>query len=41
VPGARVELLPGVGHMPMFEDPETTSRLLLGFATTQPRDLDA
>ncbi len=34
VPNARVELLPGVGHIPMFEDPETTSKLLLGFTAT-------
>jgi pimeloyl-ACP methyl ester carboxylesterase len=32
VPGARVEFLPGVGHMPMLEAPEATSKLLLGFA---------
>ncbi|SCF04190.1 Pimeloyl-ACP methyl ester carboxylesterase [Micromonospora viridifaciens] len=34
VPGARVELLPGVGHIPMLEAPETTSKLLLGFTAT-------
>ncbi|MET8054417.1 alpha/beta hydrolase [Streptosporangium sp. NPDC005286] len=34
VPNARVELLPGVGHIPMFEAPETTSELLLGFTAT-------
>ncbi|MCO1659334.1 alpha/beta fold hydrolase [Pseudonocardia humida] len=31
VPGARVELLPGVGHVPMFEAPEAVCELLLGF----------
>jgi pimeloyl-ACP methyl ester carboxylesterase len=31
VPNARVELLPGVGHIPILEYPETTSKLLLGF----------
>ncbi|MEU7784814.1 alpha/beta hydrolase [Amycolatopsis sp. NPDC049159] len=33
VPGARVELLPGVGHIPLFEAPKPTSELLLHFAT--------
>ncbi|MGA5699204.1 alpha/beta fold hydrolase [Peterkaempfera bronchialis] len=34
VPNARVELLPGVGHLPMLEEPETAGRLLLGFTAT-------
>jgi pimeloyl-ACP methyl ester carboxylesterase len=33
VPNARVELLSGVGHVPMFEASETTSELLLDFTT--------
>ena len=32
VPGARIEMLPGVGHVPMLEAPEMTSELLLGFS---------
>jgi pimeloyl-ACP methyl ester carboxylesterase len=34
VAGARVELLPGVGHSPMLEDPPRTAALLLTFAST-------
>ena len=32
VPNARVEMLPGVGHLPILEAPGATSELLLGFA---------
>ncbi|UJW29816.1 alpha/beta hydrolase [Saccharothrix sp. AJ9571] len=35
VPHARIELLSGVGHLPMFEAPETTSELLLGWTSRQ------
>jgi len=37
VPGARVELLPGLGHTPIVEDPEATAKLLLDFAAAHPR----
>ena len=32
VPGARVVVLPGIGHTPMYDDPQTTCDLLLEFA---------
>jgi pimeloyl-ACP methyl ester carboxylesterase len=32
VPGAGVELLPGVGHTPIMEDPQATANLLVEFA---------
>ena len=31
VPGARVEMLAGIGHVPLIEAPEATGNLLLGF----------
>jgi pimeloyl-ACP methyl ester carboxylesterase len=34
VPNARVELLPGVGHIPILEAPDATSNVLLGFTAT-------
>jgi pimeloyl-ACP methyl ester carboxylesterase len=34
VAGARVELIPGVGHSPMLEDPPRTAALLLTFASS-------
>jgi pimeloyl-ACP methyl ester carboxylesterase len=33
IPDVRVELLEGVGHTPMLEDPPTTGRLLVEFMT--------
>jgi pimeloyl-ACP methyl ester carboxylesterase len=37
VSNARVELLPGIGHVPMLEAPETTSELLLDFVAADRR----
>ncbi len=38
VPHARIEILDGVGHTPVFEDPDTTGTLLHGFTVaTAPR----
>jgi pimeloyl-ACP methyl ester carboxylesterase len=36
VPAARVELLAGVGHSPMIEDPARTAAILLNFTSAEP-----
>jgi pimeloyl-ACP methyl ester carboxylesterase len=38
VPGARLELLPGIGHPPMLEDAAATSRLLTDFLAETTRE---
>jgi pimeloyl-ACP methyl ester carboxylesterase len=35
VPGAIVEMLPGLGHMPVLEDPARTASCLLAFTATR------
>jgi len=35
VPGARVEMLPSLGHTPILEDPARTASCLLAFTATQ------
>jgi pimeloyl-ACP methyl ester carboxylesterase len=40
VPGATVELLPGVGHSPMLEDPPRTAALLLAFTAIHAMQAD-
>src|SRR5262245_49345421 len=37
VPNGRIEMLPHVGHSPMFEAPEITTRLLLEFVESSPQ----
>ncbi len=32
--GARVEMLPGLGHSPLLEDPPRTAMFLLAFTAT-------
>lgn len=36
VPGAKIEMLPGVGHSPLLEEPPRTAELLLAFAAAHP-----
>jgi pimeloyl-ACP methyl ester carboxylesterase len=36
VPGAKIEMLHGVGHSPLIEDPPRTAELLLAFAAAHP-----
>lgn len=38
VPGAKVEMLPGLGHSPILEDPPRTAELLLGFSRDRRQD---
>ncbi|WP_329168232.1 alpha/beta fold hydrolase [Streptomyces sp. NBC_01267] len=40
VPGANVELLPGLGHSPIREDPSSTATFLLAFTTTHSARVD-
>ena len=40
VPGSRVELLPGLGHTPILEDPPRTATRLLAFTATHPARAD-
>ena len=34
IPGARIELLDGVGHMFWWEQPERTAKLVRGFSSS-------
>ncbi len=40
VPGAHVEMLPGLGHTPILEDPPRTAATLLAFTAARPAQAD-
>lgn len=40
VPGAKVELLPGLGHSPLLEDPPRTATPLLAFTAIHAARVD-
>jgi pimeloyl-ACP methyl ester carboxylesterase len=40
LPDARLQVLPGVGHLAMLESPEATARAVLGLAEDAARDAD-
>ena len=35
LPGAELTMIPGVGHVPMIDDPELIGRLIKDFVTSQ------
>ncbi|MEH3139706.1 MAG: hypothetical protein PGN37_05890 [Mycobacterium kyogaense] len=35
LPGAQLTMVPGVGHVPMIDDPELVGRLIVDFIAAQ------